>query len=291
MTRFFRAPTLVLIAVAGLSACGTSPTPRLESAHAAYKKAESDPKITDNAPIDLHEAKKALAQGDKAESAADMDHYAEQAEKHLKIAAVNAERKLAEGETKKLSDEKIKVVLESREKEALRAKMDAEAKAQEAVKAKQDADAARAQAEQALAQIKALEAQLAELQAKQTDRGLVLTLGDVLFETGKAELLGNAMRNIDKIAEFLNKNPGRNVLVEGHTDNVGGDSYNLDLSQRRAESVRLALIQRGVAAERIQSRGYGEALPVASNDNSSGRQQNRRVEIVIGNEGQAVAPR
>jgi outer membrane protein OmpA-like peptidoglycan-associated protein len=128
-----------------------------------------------------------------------------------------------------------------------------------------------------------LKRQIAELNAKQTERGLVITLGDMLFQTNKLELKGAAASNLDKLVAFLNSNPDRNVLVEGHTDNVGTDDYNRSLSQRRAESVRSYLLSRDIAANRIDASGKGENSPVASNSDATGRQMNRRVEVIIAN--------
>ena len=132
-----------------------------------------------------------------------------------------------------------------------------------------------------MAQARELEQELSELKAKKTDRGFVLTLGDVLFATGKADLMPGAQRTIDQLAAFLNKYPNKNVNVEGHTDSVGSEAYNMTLSQHRAESVRSAIMARGISPDRITAKGFGELYPVASNDNPAGRQQNRRVEILI----------
>ena len=104
---------------------------------------------------------------------------------------------------------------------------------------------------------------------------------DVLFSTGKTELLPGAMTTIDKLASFLAEYPAKTVLVEGHTDNVGSDTYNQDLSERRAISVKNALIQAGVNGSRIDTSGLGESQPITDNSTSAGRLKNRRVEIVI----------
>jgi len=117
--------------------------------------------------------------------------------------------------------------------------------------------------------------------AKATDRGLVLTLGDVLFATGRSELRGGAVRNLDQLAAFLRQYPERTAIIEGHTDGVGSASSNLGLSQRRADSVEQYLIRQGVDSNRLHATGRGQGYPVADNDTASGRQQNRRVEIII----------
>jgi OmpA-OmpF porin, OOP family len=165
------------------------------------------------------------------------------------------------------------VILQAREQEAAAARAQAE---QTAARAAAAAEAARRENEM-------LAEQLRDLQAKQTDRGLVLTLGDVLFDTGKSTLKPGAVGTVDRLAEFLRKSPDRAVTIEGHTDSVGTDEYNLALSDARANSVKAALISRGVPPTQVIAMGKGEGMPVASNDNSAGRQQNRRVEIIIAN--------
>jgi outer membrane protein OmpA-like peptidoglycan-associated protein len=129
----------------------------------------------------------------------------------------------------------------------------------------------------------ALERQIAELNARETDRGLVVTLGDLLFATGKSDLTGGAGPNLDKLAAFLGEYPDRTVLIEGHTDSVGSEESNYFLSQRRADSVKSYLVSRGVQANRLTTSGLGQGSPVASNDSATGRQQNRRVEVIISN--------
>jgi len=177
--------------------------------------------------------------------------------------------------------------------EASRAQADASRTQADA--ARTQADAARRSAQEQLAAARAarqlaeaetvraakLEAQMAELQAKQTNRGMVLTLGDVLFDTGLATLKAGAMRTVDQLATFLQSNPERKVLVEGHTDSVGSDSLNRELSERRAQALSQALVERQIAADRVQASGLGENYPVADNSNAAGRQQNRRVEVIF----------
>lgn len=135
--------------------------------------------------------------------------------------------------------------------------------------------------EQALANKQSEIAALQELQAKQTDRGMVLTLGDVLFDTNKSTMNSGAMAKMDRIAAFMQAYPDRQVKIEGHTDNTGEDDYNQMLSLQRANAVMAALTDRGIGAGRISTHGLGEAQPVASNDSASSRQLNRRVEMVF----------
>lgn len=134
-----------------------------------------------------------------------------------------------------------------------------------------------------------LQRQIDALQAEATERGIVLTLGDVLFTSGSAELQPGGYDNLDRLVNFLNEYPDRDVLIEGHTDSVGSAELNERLSQQRADSVRDYLTRRGIDSRRLSARGMGEARPVATNDTAAGRQQNRRVEIIIENPPEASA--
>lgn len=127
--------------------------------------------------------------------------------------------------------------------------------------------------------------------AKHTQRGEVVTFGDVLFDVGKANLKPGAFVNIQKLAEFLKQNPERKVLIEGFTDNTGSDALNMRLSQERADAVARELINYGISASRISTRGYGKAFPVASNATAADRAMNRRVEVTVSNDDKPVAPR
>jgi outer membrane protein OmpA-like peptidoglycan-associated protein len=176
--------------------------------------------------------------------------------------------------------------------------------------AKEKAEAAREAAEQAekeaaSAEVKAahekqqstagrveeLERELAEFKAQETERGLVLTLGDVQFAPNQEKLTAEAMRKLYPLVTILKEQPTRNIRIEGHADTSGEKSYNLDLSQRRADAVRDFLMENGIRAERITARGYGEEKAVASNDTAAGRRENRRVEVIIPRAGKSAANR
>nr|GFB28934.1 hypothetical protein [Tanacetum cinerariifolium] len=156
-------------------------------------------------------------------------------------------------------------------------------------------DLKNASAQRAQARLDARDAQIKALQnslnAKQTERGTLVTFGDVLFDLNKAELKSSGLVNVNKLAQFLSENPDRKVIVEGYTDSTGSAAYNDSLSERRANSVRMALIKMGVGPERIVAQGYGKEYPVADNASASGRAMNRRVEVTISNDNQPVAPR
>jgi outer membrane protein OmpA-like peptidoglycan-associated protein len=169
--------------------------------------------------------------------------------------------------------------------EAQKAKAEAEKQTRAAEMAKNEAQGQALEAERARAELAMVMQEMAELQGQLTDRGIVLTIGDVLFATDKSDLNASAQRSMDKLAEFLQKKQNRKLLVEGHTDNVGNDVYNQGLSERRAESVKSALLKRGVADARVVTIGYGKDYPLATNDNAVGKKQNRRVEAIILNAG------
>ena len=155
-----------------------------------------------------------------------------------------------------------------------------EAAAAERLRAEQAAGTANAAQER----VRQLETQLRDIEGKQTERGLLVTLGDVLFAFNKAELTPQAGPRLDKLASFLKQFPQRKLLVEGYTDAVGADAYNMELSERRAEAIREALVARGVDTTRVVTKGYGKAYPVADNASVDGRAVNRRVEVVIADE-------
>lgn len=282
-------PVVLAILAIGLlmAGCTTIPekTAALERARTAYEQAKANPDITANAPVAMDEAAKTLQKAEQAEDVEEMEHLAYLAERKTQIAVAVAEQRMAENQREQLFKETDKILLEAREREIEKAAKEKALvidKARGAVEAKTlEAEMAREKTMEAISQKEQLEREIAELKGKKTERGIVLTLGDILFETGKDVILPGAMATIDRLVEFLKKYPNRNVLIEGHTDSVGSETYNLGLSQRRADAVRTALISRGIDPNRITTKGYGESRPVASNATQAGRQQNRRVEIII----------
>ncbi len=168
------------------------------------------------------------------------------------------------------ADLETKRQLSEQETEALRQRNDS---------LRQAAEEANRRLNEAVGQLRSLVAEITNLQ--ETQRGLVISLSDILFDVGKSTLKSGAQASIQRIAVVLTQYPQHQILVEGHTDATGGDEFNLQLSRDRANSVRTALVAGGVEAGRISAEGFGEGRPVASNDNAAGRQQNRRVEIVI----------
>lgn len=274
---------LIVILITMLAGCSTIPVsqPDLLQARNAYAAAKAKPWVSQYAQVELYDAELALQRAEQAENIEDLHYLSYLAERKAQIAVAVADRKLSSATIAELGKEKNQMLLEARD-----AEIDLERKRAEklaAALAEQNAKNEARDAEIDLERKRAekLATELEELNAKKTERGMVLTLGDVLFESGKAQLLPGAYRTIDQLAAFLNEYTDRSVLIEGHTDNIGSQEYNLDLSQRRAEAVRDALLSRQIPFNRIVSKGYGKNYPVAGNDSEAGRQQNRRVDIII----------
>jgi outer membrane protein OmpA-like peptidoglycan-associated protein len=288
---------VVLAAAVTLAACSTVPTttPTLDQARADFVAANNNPQVASYAPLEFKQASDALnaanAAAAKKEDLATIDRLAYVAKQRIATAQEVARAKAAEADIANAARQRDQVQLEARTAEAERAKRDAQSAQMQAAAAQMQAHAAQQQT-QALAQRAAqLEALLVELQATKTERGYVVTIGDVLFATDQASLTPAGMSTLRKLADVMAQNPERTVLVEGFTDSTGKSSYNQNLSQRRANTVATALAQLGVPRERIAMRAYGEAFPVAPNDTAGNRQLNRRVEIVLSNEGAAIPPR
>lgn len=300
--------SLLLTVALALGACASGPrvTSLLEQARMDYRQAQNNPYVATYAPLEMKLAGDAMDQANTAanknESTESVDKLAYLARQRIGLAQEVAKQKLAEADAANAARERDQIRLAQRTAEANQAvananQAKAEANAAQAQAMNAQAQAASAQAQAANAQAQAaiaqrgeqeakdkaaqLEAQLAELSAVRTVRGIVITLGDVLFDVDQAQLTANGMTTVQKLALILTQNPQRTVMVEGFTDSTGSHAHNQELSERRAGAVRIALQQMGVAGERVITRGYGEAYPVASNDTSANRQLNRRVEIVL----------
>ncbi|HUF82042.1 MAG TPA: OmpA family protein [Burkholderiales bacterium] len=284
-----------------LAACASTP-PRnaaLDEANASYQRAAGDSQVARSAPVELRKAQQALQQAETALRAGEerdaVDHYAYLAKQRTEVALQTGKVAQAEQAVADASQNRNRILIDARTRDADKARMDAETQRNQAEAARKLAEerlataqasqaraaSANALAASATARARTLEDQLAQLKAKQTERGMVLTLGDVLFSTGRAELNAGAASTLDQLTTFLRENPERTIQIEGHTDAVGSDHMNQALSERRANSVKNALMDRGVTSSRISARGFGQARPVASNDTPAGRQQNRRVEVVL----------
>jgi outer membrane protein OmpA-like peptidoglycan-associated protein len=193
-----------------------------------------------------------------------------------RIAAEAEARRRAEAEAERLAAERkaeqAKVEAERMRAAALARQREAEA----AAKLKEDAEREKAELRARLQQQLSL-----ILETRDSARGLIVNMSDVLFDTAQHTLRQGAREKLAKVSGIVLAHPGLMLEVEGHTDSIGSDDYNQRLSERRADSVRSYLVQQGLPASSIAARGFGESRPVASNDNAAGRQQNRRVEIIV----------
>jgi outer membrane protein OmpA-like peptidoglycan-associated protein len=251
---------------------------QLDEARAEVEKVSADPLAQQAAAEDVAQARRDLQRAETAlqqrEAQQDVDHLAYLALRHAQAGEARIAEARARQQVAQAQEERNRIQLQAREREVQSARSSATA-------AQSEAAAAQNQAAAAQDELARARQELADLQAKQTERGMVMTLNDVLFDTGQATLKPGADRAVDRLAQYLKDSPGTQVIIEGHTDSVGSDDYNLALSQRRAQAVADALTTRGVSADRIQAKGLGKSYPVASNDTQAGRQQNRRVEIVF----------
>ena len=309
MKHLYLTPVVLALATL-LAACGSSPksTSLLEQAHSDYRIAQSNPNVGRYAPLELKQAGDALAQADalatEHASSEKIDQLAYLARQKIALTEEVAKQKMAETDVRNAGQERNQVRLDQRTNEANAANIRAEQARQvallainDAAQSQADTDRARqqtqaAQMDAANAQQRAtqLEAQLGELSAKKTARGMVITLGDVLFGTDLSRLTSDGEASAKKLARILELNPQRTVLIEGFADSTGTAEYNQQLSVRRAMAVQTALQTLGVGRERVVIRGYGESYPVAANDSAQNRQMNRRVEIVLSDEaGRTIA--
>lgn len=303
--------SLLALASATLAACSSVSleNPVLAEARTAYAVAENDPRVRENAAAELMLAKSSLDRATRAQADGDktsrVEQLAYESKQRTGIATEVAQRKSAEQQAMQANAERDRIRLEARTREADQARASAEAAQAQAVAAQGQAMSAQMQAEAAkrdaeIAQNQAADTQarnaqlvilLQELHAKQTERGIVMTISDVLFDTGRAELRPGGLRSLEKLAGLMRDERVRRIHVEGFTDSTGSQELNDALSARRAEAVRSALAGMGVSPDRITTRGLGESYPVASNDSAAGRQMNRRVEIVLSDAEGRVAQR
>ncbi len=273
-----------------LGACASAPRPNaaLETARTAVQTAEADPNVSKYAALDLEAARKDLAAAEDAalhHKDAEIGQPAYLATQNARLAQAHAAAKADDAKVAAGQVERDRIVLAARNREVQTAIVQRD-------QATVQRDQAASQRDQATEEAARLQAEVDALKAKPTPRGLVLTLGDVLFDTGRSELNSGASRKLDQLAQFLTEHPDRRVQIDGFTDSVGSDSFNDVLSKRRAEAVKTALTTRGIDSTRIGTEGYGKAYPVANNNDSGGRQLNRRVEVVIGGDnGTAISPR
>ena len=249
-------PALLALSM-GLVACSSQPNVNLEQARTNFSSLQANPQASKVAALETKDASDWLDKANQAyqnkENEAKVDQLAYLTNQRVEVAKATINLRTAEDELKNSAAERAQARLDARD-----------------------------------AQIKQLQD---SLNAKQTDRGTLVTFGDVLFATNKADLKPNGLVNINKLAQFLSENPDRKVIVEGYTDSTGSAAYNQSLSERRADSVRMALVKMGVDPARVVAQGYGKEYPVAENTSASGRAMNRRVEVTVSYDNMPIAPR
>lgn len=282
-------------------AAGCGPTQKemmardhLDRARTVYAQIAADQNVATYAQGTLMEADNAIKAGEQASDYKEVDHQAYLAERKTQVAKTVTEGKMAEKERDASSREKDQLVfqtkrqVDAKSRELQESKMELAAGAvvlSQAEKEKMDAEAQARKAEKEKAENELFIRELSRLVARQTDRGVTVTLGDVLFATGRATLSLQADDNIDKLVEFMSKYSYVNVLVEGYTDSVGKEDMNLALSLKRADAIKEKLVDKGINPQRITTKGYGEQYATADNNTIDGRKQNRRVEILLLGEG------
>ncbi|AMA46416.1 OmpA family protein [Pseudomonas alabamensis] len=261
------AMAILLASVGGLHGCASQRSEvALEQASATFQQIKDDADVLRSAPRDVIRAGESLGRAERLAtyvgSGSDVRQYAYLSQRYSEIAREHMRLALSEEQLVKLDLKRQRLQLALRE-----AKL--------------------ASVQQ---QGKWLEAEIAALASEDSDRGLVLTLGDVLFDTGRAELKNSASRTVLKLVQFLQLNPRRVIRIEGYTDSTGSTEDNLQLSRDRAQSVADMLIDLGVEEKRVQVMGYGDQYPVEANASERGRAKNRRVEVVFSDDKGRLAP-
>lgn len=253
----------LLLGAALLSGCALNQAASeetLEQARLSFQSVKEDPGVLRAAPKDVIRAGESLARAERLSSywgsAADVRHYAYLSQRYAEIARQHSDINLNQERAAKLELERQRLQLTLREAKLLSVQQ----------------------------HNGWLEEQMVSLATSETERGLVMTLGDMLFDAGRADLQPAANRTVLKLVQFLQINPQRRVRIEGYTDNTGDAAENLALSRARAQAVADLLVDLGIDAKRIQVAGYGVDFPVAENASARGRAQNRRVEIVFSDE-------
>nr|WP_177344902.1 OmpA family protein [Pseudomonas sp. PA15(2017)] len=251
---------LLSLAMAGCAGLGDEHTAELDAARTSFQAVKEDPQVLRSAPKDVIRAGESLGRAERLAgywgSADDVAHYAYLSQRYSDIAREHAKLALDQERAARLELDRQRLQLALRE-----------------------AKLVSVQEQNAW-----LEEQIVNLATAQTDRGLVMTLGDVLFDAGEARLKTSANRTVLKLVQFLQLNPRRTVRIEGYSDSSGKREENLALSKARAQTVANALIDLGIDAKRIEVQGFGESFPVAENASAKGRAQNRRVEILFSDE-------
>jgi outer membrane protein OmpA-like peptidoglycan-associated protein len=275
-------------AAAVLAGCASTPrqSPQLAQARSAVETLSARPRALEAAGPDLKAARAELSRADQAlrngKPMDEVNHLAYLSMRHAQAGDARVAAADAQAEVAQSNQERQQLLLEAQKHQAMAAQQQAQSAQQQVQAAKGQAQQARNQAQLAQQQLKQMQTQ--QLGAKRTDQGMVVTLSNVLFSTSKATLEAGAHLQLERLAQYLKDHPKERVLIQGNTDSTGNPTKNQELSSARAQAVAQALELRGVRQSQYQTIGLGEAYPIASNGNSAGRQQNRRVDIVFSNE-------
>jgi outer membrane protein OmpA-like peptidoglycan-associated protein len=300
------------VGLLALGCVSTSPTQSVVEARQTFQLTAQNPRVAQYASEQMYEAEQANAQMERAlkrgRDQDEVNHLAYLTKRHSEIAQTVADDGAMKAQIEELGKRRDQLRIDASKAETREARSAAEvamdiaakqgkelsemrertaAAEQQAVDAEQDVAAAKQDAAAAERRAAAAErdafamSKKLELASRESDRGLVITLGDVLFKTASSNLASGAERTLSRVAELLQEYPDRAVIVEGHTDDVGSSAYNEGLSRQRAQSVTDALIANGVPRNRFEVRGLGESAPAVPNTDAASRQQNRRVEIVL----------
>lgn len=280
-----------------LTACSSMPAQNaaLDQARNRLAAAQARPETVAMAADELARARESLRRADQAlingDSVAQVDHLSYLALQQVVIAEDTAASRGAQAVVAGAAAERDRMRLALRTREADTAQ--AQKSAAEAVSATRTAQLAQSEAATQAERdrvarrdvtVSGLEAQLRDMNARYTDRGVIVTLGDLLFDTGASQLRVEGQPRMDQLAGFMKRYPERHASIEGYTDNVGKAADNQTLSDRRAHAVMAALIQLGVPGSQLSTQAFGEEHPTASNGTAAGRQMNRRVEVVFARE-------
>ena len=316
MNRILTTSTLLTGLLLGACASAPQAPAELVEARSTLRSAALDAGVLTHAPLELQKATASLnranALQDQGKSLAEINSAAYVASQQAKTAIAIAKAKTHDLAIASAEVDRERTRADVLASKAERAQADSQtAQAQSSLARQQTSDAeqrtraaqaqaataqglaaaAQASATSAQQQAELLKQQLTALQATQTERGMLVTLGDVLFEFNRAEVKPGAQVSLRKLSDFLQQNPTRQILIEGHTDSIGSAASNNLLSRRRADAVDAALVGMGMAARRATAVGYGEDYPIADNATDTNRALNRRVEVYIAENEQPVKQR
>lgn len=277
-------PILGVLLLAACASAPKGPPAEIVRLDNELSRLRADPRVAQNAVDEISKAQSAVDVMSNAGRRLDepmFRHGVYIADRLVQTAESVGLARYAEQRGKDLGVERDRLLVDARSREADNARRVADAALASASEERRSAEMARADANAARNELESMRAQLTELQTKQTERGLVVTLGDVLFEVDRAAIKPGATRALDQLADALRTDANASITIEGHTDSTGSREHNMDLSTRRMESVRAYLVTHGVDPGKISGRGLGPDYPVASNATEAGRQQNRRVEVIV----------